>query len=129
MVSGMAAACRAAGCALLGGETAEMPGVYAQGEFDVAGTIVGTAERSNLLPRSNVQAGDLLLGLASVRPHTNGYSLIRHVFAGVSLDTVFPELGRPLGDVLLVPHRSYLAEVSGREINKSPGSHHGRGLH
>jgi phosphoribosylformylglycinamidine cyclo-ligase len=108
LVAGMAAACRAAGCALLGGETAEMPGVYASGEFDVAGTIVGVAERAALLPRPGLRAADVLIGLRSSGPHTNGYSLIRRVFAGVALDKVFPELGRPLAEVLLAPHRSYL---------------------
>ena len=108
LVSGMAAACREAGCALLGGETAEMPGVYASGEFDVAGTIIGLAERDALLPRAGLQAGDVLLGLRSSGPHTNGYSLIRRVFEGVPLETVFPELGGPLVDALLAPHRSYL---------------------
>jgi phosphoribosylformylglycinamidine cyclo-ligase len=115
LVTGMAAACRAAGCALLGGETAEMPGVYANGEFDVAGTIVGVAERAELLPRPDVQAGDVLLGLRSSGPHTNGYSLIRRVFEGVALDTVFPELGIPLAEALLAPHRSYL-DVMPRSI-------------
>ena len=109
MVSGVAAACREAGCALLGGETAEMPGVYSPGEFDVAGTIVGVVDRAALLPRSDLQPGDLLLGLSSSGPHTNGYSLIRKVFENVPLDTVFPELGQPLAHALLVPHRSYLA--------------------
>ncbi len=108
MVAGMAAACRAAGCALLGGETAEMPGVYAPGEFDVAGTIVGVVERAQRLPRPDLAAGDVLLGLASSGPHTNGYSLIRRLFADVPLDTVFPELGVPLAEALLAPHRSYL---------------------
>jgi len=108
MVAGMAAACRAAGCALLGGETAEMPGVYAPGEFDVAGTIVGVVERDQRLPRTDLAAGDVLLGLASSGPHTNGYSLIRRLFADVPLDTVLPELGLPLADALLAPHRSYL---------------------
>ena len=109
MVSGVAAACREAGCALLGGETAEMPGVYLPGEFDVAGTIVGVVDRAALLPRPDLQPGDLLLGLSSSGPHTNGYSLIRKVFENVPLDTVFPELGQPLAHALLVPHRSYLA--------------------
>lgn len=108
IVGGIAAACREAGCALLGGETAEMPGVYEAGEFDVAGTIVGLVDRARLLPRSDLRPGDVLIGLASSGPHTNGYSLIRKIFEGVSLDTIFPELGASLADVLLAPHRSYL---------------------
>ena len=108
IVSGIAEACRAAGCVLLGGETAEMPGVYAPGEFDVAGTIVGAVEYDRILPSAQLQAGDLLVGLASSGPHTNGYSLIRQVFADVPMERVFPELGRPLGAALLEPHRSYL---------------------
>ncbi len=108
LVEGIAGACREAGCALLGGETAEMPGVYAEGAFDVAGTVVGVVERGQILPRPTVAAGDVLVGLASSGPHTNGYSLIRRVFADVALEAVFPELGQPLGDVLLAPHRSYL---------------------
>lgn len=107
IVCGMAEACRAAGCALIGGETAEMPGVYAPGEFDVAGTIVGVLERKTMLPRSDLGPGDLLLGLSSSGPHTNGYSLIRKVFADTPLDTVFPELGMSLAEALLAPHRSY----------------------
>jgi phosphoribosylformylglycinamidine cyclo-ligase/phosphoribosylamine--glycine ligase/phosphoribosylformylglycinamidine cyclo-ligase len=112
IVGGLAAACRAAGCALLGGETAEMPGVYAPGEFDLAGTIVGVVERGQVLPRPGLAPGDMLIGLSSSGPHTNGYSLIRHVFEGVPLDTVFPSLGQPLADVLLEPHRSYLPMLS-----------------
>jgi phosphoribosylaminoimidazole synthetase len=112
VVKGIAAACRAAGCALLGGETAEMPGVYRPDEFDVAGTIVGVVEREAVLPRPTVRAGDVLIGLKSSGPHTNGYSLIRRVFEGVPLDTIFPELGAPLADVLLAPHRSYLPVIS-----------------
>ncbi len=108
IVTGISAACRAAGCALLGGETAEMPGVYAEGEFDVAGAILGLVDRSHILPRADVKPGDLLLGLRSSGPHTNGYSLIRKVFAHISLDTVYPDLGLPLMEVLLAPHRSYL---------------------
>jgi phosphoribosylformylglycinamidine cyclo-ligase/phosphoribosylamine--glycine ligase/phosphoribosylformylglycinamidine cyclo-ligase len=109
VVSGIAAACKEAGCALLGGETAEMPGVYQADEFDVAGTIIGIVERSKILPRTNeLQAGDVLIGLKSSGPHTNGYSLIRKIFENISLDTVFPELGSSLADALLVPHRAYL---------------------
>lgn len=109
LVAGCAAACKLAGCALLGGETAEMPGVYAPGELDLAGTIIGVVERRFILPRKDIRPGDVLVGLASSGPHTNGYSLIRKVFAGVPLDTVFPELGASLADVLLAPHRSYLS--------------------
>lgn len=112
VVTGIAEACRESGCALLGGETAEMPGVYAAGEFDIAGTIVGVLERDAMLPRPNIGPGDVLLGLRSSGPHTNGYSLIRKIFAGVPLDTVFPELGASLADALLAPHRSYLNVLS-----------------
>jgi len=108
LVEGMAASCREAGCALLGGETAEMPGVYMPGEFDVAGTIIGAVDRGNILPRTDMHAGDLLIGLASSGAHTNGYSLIQKIFEQVSLHTIFPELGIPLADALLAPHRSYL---------------------
>jgi phosphoribosylformylglycinamidine cyclo-ligase len=108
VVGGMAEACRAAGCALLGGETAEMPGVYAPGEFDVVGTVVGLVERAAMLPRMDLAAGDVVLGLRSSGPHTNGYSLIRRVFDGVPLTEVIPELGQSLADGLLAPHRSYL---------------------
>ena len=108
IVTGMAEACKATGCALLGGETAEMPGVYYPDMFDVAGTIVGVVEREQALPKNTLQAGDVLLGLASSGPHTNGYSLIRKVFADVSLDTVLPELKQSLADALLAPHRCYL---------------------
>jgi phosphoribosylformylglycinamidine cyclo-ligase len=109
IVSGIAAACREAGCALIGGETAEMPGVYQPHEFDVAGTIIGIVDRSKILPHTNeLRAGDVLIGLRSSGPHTNGYSLIRKVFENTSLDTVFPQLGISLADALLAPHRSYL---------------------
>ena len=82
VVTGIAEACKEAGMALLGGETAEMPGVYCDGEFDVAGTVIGALERDRILPRLNLLAGDLILGLRSRGPHTNGYSLIRKVFEG-----------------------------------------------
>jgi phosphoribosylformylglycinamidine cyclo-ligase len=107
VVGGISEACRTAGCALIGGETAEMPGVYATGEFDIAGTIVGVLERAAVLPRPDVMPGDILLGLRSSGPHTNGYSLIRKVFQDVPLETVLPELGIPLVEALLAPHRSY----------------------
>jgi phosphoribosylformylglycinamidine cyclo-ligase/phosphoribosylamine--glycine ligase/phosphoribosylformylglycinamidine cyclo-ligase len=100
VVTGIAEACKESGMALLGGETAEMPGVYQPNEFDVAGTIVGVLEREDILPRTNIQAGDVLIGLPSSGPHTNGYSLIRKVFENMPLDD-------SLADALLAPHRSY----------------------
>ncbi len=106
VVTGIAEACQQAGMVLLGGETAEMPGVYQPNEFDVAGTIVGAVERDEILPR-NLKAGDVLIGLTSSGPHTNGYSLIRKIFSNTQLDAIFPELGVPLHQALLVPHRSY----------------------
>lgn len=108
IVKGMADACREAGCALLGGETAEMPGVYKENMFDVAGTIVGVVERSHALPKNNLKAGDKLIGIKSSGPHTNGYSLIRKIFEDAPLTTIYPEIGINLADVLLAPHRSYL---------------------
>jgi phosphoribosylformylglycinamidine cyclo-ligase len=109
LIDGMTAACRDAGCALLGGETAEMPGVYALGDYDLAGFIVGMVEAGQ--KREAVNAGDVLIGLASSGLHTNGYSLVRKVFEDVPLSHEFSELGRPLGDVLLEPHRSYLEDL------------------
>ena len=111
VVNGAAAACRAAGCALLGGETAEMPGVYAAGEFDLVGAIVGVVDRADLIDGSTIQPGDAVIGLASSGLHTNGFSLARRVLEGWDLRAELPELGRPLGEALLAPHRSYLAEI------------------
>jgi phosphoribosylformylglycinamidine cyclo-ligase len=102
LIDGMTEACHAAGCALLGGETAEMPGVYALGDYDLAGFIVGLVERG--AHREPVKAGDVLLGLASNGLHTNGYSLARKVFEGVPMDG-------ELADQLLASHTSYLAEL------------------
>lgn len=111
VVTGCAEACAATGCALLGGETAEMPGVYREEEFDLVGTIVGWVERAALIDGRDVRPGDLCLGLPSSGLHTNGYSLARLVFAGTPWDTYFPELGTTLGKSLLVIHRSYLETV------------------
>jgi phosphoribosylformylglycinamidine cyclo-ligase len=105
----MSDACRAAGCALLGGETAEMPGVYALGDYDLAGFIVGLVDAG--AKPDPIKAGDVLVGLPSSGLHTNGFSLVRKVFEDVPLTQVFKELGRPLGDVLLEPHRSYLGDL------------------
>ena len=111
VVGGVAAACREAGCALIGGETAAMPGFYAAGEYDLAGCIVGLAERDQLVGGENIQAGNVVIGLPSLGLHTNGYSLARAVFANTDLNAAIPELGRTLGDELLQPHRSYLHEA------------------
>jgi phosphoribosylamine--glycine ligase/phosphoribosylformylglycinamidine cyclo-ligase len=108
IVKGMAEACLAANCAVLGGETAEMPGVYQPGSFDIAGTLIGVAEKSELLPRTDVAAGDALIGVASSGPHTNGYSLLRKVFEWAPMDIAPAGMDRPLGDALLEPHRNYL---------------------
>ena len=108
VVTGMAEACESAGCALLGGETAEMPGVYAIGAFDVAGTLIGLADRTRLLPRDDLTPGDVLIGVASSGPHTNGYSFLRRLFQWFPMDAIPAGLDRPLGDALLEPHRSYL---------------------
>ena len=112
VVNGLAGACRAHGVALLGGETAEMPGVYREGEVDLAGTIVGVVEKSRIIDGAKIQAGDVVLGLASSGLHTNGFSLARKVFEGWDLMAHVPELGTTLGDALLAPHRPYLAEIS-----------------
>jgi phosphoribosylformylglycinamidine cyclo-ligase len=120
IVAGLAEACRANGCALLGGETAEMPDVYALGDYDLAGFVVGHIPAGR--PRREPpKAGDLLVGLPSSGLHTNGFSLVRRVFEGVPLDTTFPELGRPLGEELLTPHRSYLAAL--RDLPWKAASH------
>ena len=111
IVHSVAGACREVGCALLGGETAEMPDVYLPGTFDLAGTIVGVVEPGAIVNTAGICAGDVLLGFPSSGLHTNGYSLARRVFAPYTLDTFFPELGEPLVDALLRPHRCYLKEV------------------
>jgi phosphoribosylformylglycinamidine cyclo-ligase len=111
IVTGVARACRENGCALIGGETAEMPGFYADGEYDIAGFIVGAVERTKLVDGRGIRPGDVLIGLPSTGLHTNGYSLARTVFferCGLRADSVVPELGGAVGDVLLATHRSYL---------------------
>lgn len=115
VVAGLAKACRENGCALIGGETAEMPGMYAAGEYDLAGCIVGAVERKALLTGSKIRAGDLLIGLPSSGLHTNGYSLARKIFferAGWSVDRHVEEFGCTLGEELLRVHRSYLKPVA-----------------
>jgi phosphoribosylformylglycinamidine cyclo-ligase len=111
IVGGVAEGCRAAGCALLGGETAEMPGFYPPGEYDLAGCIVGMVERDEIIDGHAIRQGDALLALPSLGLHTNGYSLARKVFADWDLRATVPELGRPLGDELLQPHRCYAPDI------------------
>jgi phosphoribosylformylglycinamidine cyclo-ligase len=110
IVRGLARACRAVGCALIGGETAEMPGFYPPDEYDLAGTIIGWVSRRQIVDGSRIRPGDLVLGLPSLGLHTNGYSLARKVLLeqqGMKLTDRVPELGRTLGDELLAPHRCY----------------------
>jgi phosphoribosylformylglycinamidine cyclo-ligase len=110
IVGGLARACRAVGCALIGGETAEMPGFYPPNEYDLAACIVGWVRRRRILDGSGIRPGDAILGLASSGLHTNGYSLARKVLLeqeGMELTQHVPELGRTLGDELLAPHRCY----------------------
>jgi phosphoribosylformylglycinamidine cyclo-ligase len=115
VVSGMARGCKANGCALIGGETAEMPGMYIDGEYDLAGTIVGAVEKSRIITGAKVKAGDILLALASTGLHTNGYSLARKLLfevAKLSHDSHLTETGSILADELLQVHRSYLNPIS-----------------
>lgn len=110
LIEGMTEACREAACALLGGETAEMPGMYALGDYDLAGFIVGLVEPG--VKREEIEAGDVLIGLPSSGLHTNGFSLVRKVFEDVPLNQIFDEPGHTLGQVLLEPHRSYLKDLA-----------------
>ena len=121
LVQGVATACGDAGCALIGGETADMPDVYAHGDLDFVGFVVGAVERGAIIDGSTIEAGDALLALPSSGLHTNGYSLVRRVFSvaidedaaaeRARLERHEPDLGTTLADALLVPHRSYVAEV------------------
>ncbi len=113
VISGIAEGCRQAGCALVGGETAEMPGMYAAEDYDLAGFSVGAAERGALLPRADVGPGDVLLGLASTGVHSNGFSLVRRVVeaSGLGLDAPSPFGGGTLGAALLAPTRIYVKSL------------------
>lgn len=115
VVEGVATGCRENGCVLLGGETAEMPGFYSEGEYDIAGFIVGVVDRPKIIDGKTIVPGDVLLALPSVGLHTNGYSLARKLFfevAGYEPQTHLPELGMTAGEALLQPHVSYLRPLN-----------------
>jgi phosphoribosylformylglycinamidine cyclo-ligase len=111
VVKGIAAGCAQAGCALIGGETAEMPGMYSAGEYDLAGFAVGVVEKRRIVDGSRIVAGDVILGLASSGAHSNGYSLIRRIIATKGVDLSADFHGRALGDVMLEPTRIYVKPV------------------
>jgi len=112
VISGLVTACKENDCALIGGETAEMPSFYDEGEYDISGTIVGVVDKSKIINGSKIRAGDILVGLASNGLHTNGYSLARQVLLSkYNLDQYIEELGCPLGEELLKVHRSYYRSV------------------
>ncbi len=113
IAQGLAQACREVGCALIGGETAEMPGLYAGEDYDLVGFIIGVVEKEKVINGKAITVGDTIIGLPSSGLHTNGYSLVRKLF-GVSqpvLNTYYPELGRTLGEELLEPHRCYYHQL------------------
>jgi phosphoribosylformylglycinamidine cyclo-ligase len=115
IISGIVRACREVGCSLIGGETAEMPGIYSQGNYDLVGFIVGVVEKKNMLDGSSIVPDDVILGLPSSGLHTNGYSLVRKVF-GIDADPsrlnrLYPELGKSLGEELLQVHLCYYPQL------------------
>jgi phosphoribosylformylglycinamidine cyclo-ligase len=113
IAGGLVKACQEVGCALIGGETAEMPGIYAEDDYDLVGFIIGVVEKKEIRLGDNIASGDVIIGLPSSGLHTNGYSLVRKVF-GVSsgaMNTFYPELGRSLGEALLEPHRCYYRQL------------------
>jgi len=113
IAKGLSEACREVGCVLIGGETAEMPGMYSGDDYDLAGFIVGVVEKSKIIMGKDVTLGDIILGLPSNGIHTNGYSLVRKIFGTdkKTLNTYYPELGMTLGEELLKPHRCYYREL------------------
>lgn len=114
IITGLASGCRKIGCALIGGETAELPGFYAPGEYDLVGTIVGVVERDALITGERITHGDKLIGLASTGLHTNGYSLARRILferCNYDVNTYLPELSSTVGEELLKPHKSYVKSI------------------
>ncbi|HUV75321.1 MAG TPA: phosphoribosylformylglycinamidine cyclo-ligase, partial [Dehalococcoidales bacterium] len=111
VAQGLAKACREVGCALIGGETAEMPGIYAGQDYDLVGFIIGVVEKEGIIMGEKIAAGDTIVGLPSSGLHTNGYSLVRRIFGVDQLKKHYPELGRTLGEELLEPHRSYYHQL------------------
>ena len=113
IVEGLSNACREVGCALIGGETAEMPDIYHGNDYDLAGFIIGVVEKARVTMGKEITAGDVIIGLPSSGLHTNGYSLVRKIFGETRtvLETHYPELGRTLGEELLEPHRCYYHQV------------------
>ncbi len=113
IVQGIAKACADVGCALIGGETAEMPGLYAGEDYDLVGFVIGAVEKAKMITGKTIATGDAIIGLASSGLHTNGYSLVRKIFgeSPEALNTHYPELGKTLGEELLEPHRCYYNEL------------------
>jgi len=113
IAQGLVQACREVGCALIGGETAQMPGLYTEGDYDLVGFIIGVVEKERIIIGKTIVAGDTIIGLPSSGLHTNGYSLVRKLFGETQpvLNTYYPELGRTLGEELLEPHRCYYHQL------------------
>ncbi len=113
IVQGLAKACHEVGCTLIGGETAEMPGLYAAGDYDLVGFIIGAVEKKKMVTGKTISPSDAIIGLASSGLHTNGFSLVRKIFgtSRQAMNTFYPELGRTLGEELLEPHRGYYHQL------------------
>ncbi|AEM78128.1 phosphoribosylformylglycinamidine cyclo-ligase [Thermoanaerobacter wiegelii] len=127
VIKGIAEGCKIAGCALIGGETAELPGFYKEGEYDLAGFCVGVAEKEELIDTKLIKEGDAIIGLASSGIHSNGYSLVRKVFFeknNFSVKDFIPELGMDLGDILLTPTKIYVKSIEALKGLKIKGMAH-----